>query len=145
MPAPARPRAAAAGAWHPKALEQMEGPDWEQLYVNAEHDGTVGVVTISRESYSWDVDRELNRALDWLRAQGIRRVIVTGDFHLSTQMVGADTSDFFSSLDRVEDGLAITELATHLSRFSIHFRRGFLVHPIHLHQRAGGLIRPGAL
>ncbi|HKQ58363.1 MAG TPA: enoyl-CoA hydratase/isomerase family protein, partial [Candidatus Eisenbacteria bacterium] len=99
---------AAAQAWHPEALERMEGPDWEQLYVNAEHDGTVGVVTLSRESYSWDVDRELNRALDWLLAQGIRRVIVTGDFHLSTQMVGADTSDFFAALDDREAGLAIT-------------------------------------
>jgi enoyl-CoA hydratase/carnithine racemase len=99
---------AAAGAWHPEAFERMEGPDWEQLYVNAEHDGTVGVVTLSRESYSWEVDRELNRALDWLRAEGIRRVIVTGDFHLSTQMVGADTSDFFTALDDVQAGLAIT-------------------------------------
>jgi len=99
---------AAAGAWHPAALERMDGPDWEQLYVNAEHDGTVGVVTLSRESYSWDVDRELNRALDWLRGEGIRRVIVTGDFHVSTQMVGADTSDFFSALDDVQAGLAIT-------------------------------------
>ena len=99
---------AAASAWHPETLERMDGPDWDQLYVNAEHDGTVGVVTLSRESYSWDVDRELNRALDWLVDQGIRRVIVTGDFHLSTQMVGADTSDFFSALDDVRPGLAIT-------------------------------------
>jgi enoyl-CoA hydratase/carnithine racemase len=93
---------------HPKTLERMDGPDWEQLYVNAEHDGTVGVVTLSRESYSWDVDRELNRALDWLEKEKIRRVILTGDFHLSTQMVGADTADFFSALDDVEKGLAIT-------------------------------------
>jgi len=99
---------AAKSAWHPEALERMEGPDWEQLYVNAEHDGTVGVVTLSRESYSWEVDRELNRALDWLKAEGIRRVIVTGDFHLSTQMVGADTADFFTALDDVKAGLAIT-------------------------------------
>ena len=99
---------AARRAWHPEALERMSGPEWEQLYVNAEHDGTVGVVTLSRESYSWDVDRELNRALDWLQAEGIRRVILTGDFHLSTQMVGADTSDFFAPLDDVEAGLAIT-------------------------------------
>ncbi len=99
---------AAKSAWHPEALERMEGPDWEQLYVNAEHDGTVGVITMSRESYSWDVDRELNRALDWLKGEGIRRVIVTGDFHLSTQMVGADTADFFTALDDVEAGLAIT-------------------------------------
>jgi len=54
------------------------------------------------------VDRELNRALDWLEGQGIRRVIITGDFHLSTQMVGADTADFFPALDDVEEGLAIT-------------------------------------
>ena len=99
---------AARSAWHPETLERMEGPDWEQLYVNAEHDGTIGVVTLSRESYSWDVDRELNHALDWLRAEGIRRVIVTGDFHLSTQMVGADTADFFAALDDLEAGLAIT-------------------------------------
>ncbi|MGH7730189.1 MAG: hypothetical protein ACRENJ_02965 [Candidatus Eiseniibacteriota bacterium] len=99
---------AAGAAWHPEAIERMEGPDWEQLYVNAEHDGTVGVVTLSRESYSWDVDRELNRALDWLQDEGIRRVIVTGDFHLSTQMVGADTAEFFTALDDVEAGLAIT-------------------------------------
>jgi enoyl-CoA hydratase/carnithine racemase len=66
------------------------------------------VVTISRESYSWDVDRELNRALDWLKSAGIRRVILSGDFHLSTQMVGADTSEFFSALTELKDGLAIT-------------------------------------
>ncbi len=100
--------AAAKSAWHPEALAKMDGPDWQQLYVNAEHDGTVGVVTISRESYCWDVDRELNRALDWLKAAGIRKLIVTGDFHLSTQMVGADTSEFFPTLTNVEPGLAIT-------------------------------------
>ena len=33
----------------PVRVERMEGPDGEQLYVNAEHDGTVGVVTLSRE------------------------------------------------------------------------------------------------
>jgi len=99
---------AAKGAWHPEALAVLETPEAQQLYVNAEHDGEVGVVTLSRESYSWDVDRELNRAFDWLKAEGVRRVIVTGDFHLSTQMVGADTADFFGALERVEDGLAIT-------------------------------------
>ncbi len=100
--------AAARTAWHPDALERMNGAEWQQLYVNAEHDGRVGVVTLSRESYGWDVDRELNRALDWLKAAGIRRVIVSGDFHLSTQMVGADTADFFAALDDVNSGLAIT-------------------------------------
>jgi enoyl-CoA hydratase/carnithine racemase len=99
---------AADSAWHPESFDLMDGPDWQQLYVNAEHDGQVGVVTISRESYGWDVDREMNRALDWLKAAGIRRVIVTGDFHLSTQMVGADTADFFPALTNVESGLAIT-------------------------------------
>ena len=100
--------AAARQAWHPEALADMSGPEWQQLYVNAEHDGTVGVVTMSRENYSWDVDRELNRALDWLKQAGIRRLIVSGDFHLSTQMVGADTAEFFDALDTLEPGLAIT-------------------------------------
>ena len=74
------------------------------MYVNAEHDGNVGVITISRETYNSDVDAELNRAIDWLKAEGIANVIVTGDFHLATQMVGADTSEFFPALDDVEDG-----------------------------------------
>ena len=100
--------AAATSAWHPEALDRMDGPEWQQLYVNAEHDGQVGVVTLARESYNWNVDRELNRALDWLKAAGIRRMILTGDFHLSTQMVGADTSEFFPALENVEPGLAIT-------------------------------------
>jgi len=99
---------AAGSAWHPEALDGMDAPAWQQLYVNAEHDGTVGVVTLGRESYSWEVDAELNRALDWLKAEGIERVIVTGDFHISTQMVGADTSDFYAALEDVENGKAIT-------------------------------------
>jgi enoyl-CoA hydratase/carnithine racemase/3-hydroxyacyl-CoA dehydrogenase len=99
---------AKGSAWHPDAFASLESAEIRQLYVNAEHDGAVGVVTLSRESYGWDVDRELNRALDWLLAEGIRRVIVTGDFHLSTQMVGADTADFFETLDDVQKGLAIT-------------------------------------
>lgn len=99
---------AAAKAWHPETLEQIDSPEWQQLYVNAEHDGTVGVVTLSRESYNWDVDAELNRALDWLVNAGIERVIVSGDFHLSTQMVGADTGEFFAAMEDVEAGLAIT-------------------------------------
>jgi enoyl-CoA hydratase/carnithine racemase len=95
---------AATSAWHPDALAGMDAPEWRQLYVNAEHDGTVGVVTISRESYNRDVDAELNRALDWLKAAKIERVIVTGDFHLSTQMVGADTAEFYPALEREEEG-----------------------------------------
>ena len=35
--------------------------------------------------------------------------IVTGDFHLSTQMIGADTSDFFPALDDVEHGRRFIE------------------------------------
>ncbi|NOZ00877.1 MAG: hypothetical protein GXP54_03185 [Deltaproteobacteria bacterium] len=99
---------AAGPSWHPEAFAAMEGPEWQQLYVNAEHDGTVGVITIGRESYCWEVDAELNRAIDWLKAAGIERVIVTGDFHLATQMVGADTSDFYDALGDVEKGRAIT-------------------------------------
>jgi enoyl-CoA hydratase len=86
----------------------MEDPEWRQLYVNAEHDGQVGVITISRESYNRDVDAELNRAVEWLKAEGVERVIVTGDFHLSTQMVGADTSEFFPALDSEEEGVRIS-------------------------------------
>jgi enoyl-CoA hydratase/carnithine racemase len=100
--------AAAGSAWHPEAVSDMSTPEWQQLYVNAEHDGRVGVVTLARESYNWDVDAELNRALDWLRNEGIERIVVTGDFHISTQMVGADTGEFFAAMEDLESGLAIT-------------------------------------
>jgi enoyl-CoA hydratase/carnithine racemase len=99
---------AAKNAWYPKAFAAMDGPEWQQLYVNAEHDGEVGVISISRESYNQDVDGELNRAIDWLQAQGIDRVIVTGDFHMSTQMTGADTRDFFPALEQSEQGVEIS-------------------------------------
>lgn len=103
----ARMPAANNGSWHPEAFADMGTPEWQQLYVNAEHDGTVGVISIGRESYSHAVDAELNRAIDWLRAKGIARVILTGDFHLSTQLVGADTSDFHPALENAEVGFAI--------------------------------------
>ncbi|NIM11993.1 MAG: hypothetical protein GTO45_07735 [Candidatus Aminicenantes bacterium] len=99
---------AAKNAWYPTVFEQIDGVDWQQLYVNAEHDGNVGVITIGRESYNSDVNLEMNRAIDWLKNEGIERVIVTGDFHLSTQMVGADTSDFFPALDKEEIGYNIS-------------------------------------
>ena len=98
---------AAKGPWHPEALTAMDTASWQQLYVNAEHDGSVGVVTISRESYNADVDAELNRAIDWLVAAGVERVVVTGDFHLATQMVGADTVEFFPALERESKGIEI--------------------------------------
>jgi len=100
---------AAEGCWYPVVFEKMDEPEWQQLYVNAEHDGSTGVITIGRESYNSDVDKELNRAIDWLNAEGIENVIVTGDFHLSTQMVGADTSDFFPALENVEEGVRLAE------------------------------------
>jgi enoyl-CoA hydratase/carnithine racemase/3-hydroxyacyl-CoA dehydrogenase len=99
---------AAKNAWYPDAFEQIDGVDWQQLYVNAEHDGNVGVITIGRESYNSDVNVEMNRAIDWLMNEGIERVIVTGDFHLSTQMVGADTSDFFPALEKEKIGYNIS-------------------------------------
>jgi len=99
---------AAQQCWFPEVFEDMAQPEWQQLYVNAEHDGTVGVITISRESYNSDVDAELNRAIDWLKADGIEKVIVTGDFHLSTQMIGADTSEFYPALDDSGRGLEIS-------------------------------------
>jgi enoyl-CoA hydratase/carnithine racemase len=98
---------AAAQAWHPEAFARIETPEWQQLYVNAEHDGTVGVISLSRESYSSDVDAELNRAIDWLRKEKIDRVILTGDFHLATQMVGADTADFYPAMTDEAAGVAI--------------------------------------
>ncbi len=99
--------AAAKSAWHPEALGRMETAAWQQLYVNAEHDGEVGVITLARESYNRDVDAELNRAIDWLKKEGIGRVILTGDFHLSTQLVGADTSEFFPALKDEAAGVRI--------------------------------------
>ena len=98
---------AAGSSWFPAVFEEIGNPGWQQLYVNAEHDGEVGVITVGRESYNGDVDAELSRAIDWLRAEGIDRVILTGDFHLATQMVGADTSEFFPALQDVEQGVRI--------------------------------------
>jgi enoyl-CoA hydratase/carnithine racemase len=98
---------AASSAWHPDAFDRVSSPDWQQLYVNAEHEGTMGVISIGRESYSWDVDAELNRAIDWLKAEGIERVVVTHDFHIATQLVGADTTEFYPALTDVERGITI--------------------------------------
>ena len=100
---------AAGSSWHPEVFEQIDSPDWQQLYVNAEHDRTVGVITVSRETYNSDVDAELNRAIDWLKSEGIANVIVTGDFHLATQMIGADTSEFYDALENVEAGRRVAE------------------------------------
>jgi enoyl-CoA hydratase/carnithine racemase len=100
--------AAAKNGWYPEVFESIGDREWQQLYVNAEHDGKVGVMTIGRESYNGDVDAELNRAIDWLRSEDVERVIVTGDFHLSTQMIGADTSDFFPALNDEEQALRIS-------------------------------------
>lgn len=105
----ARHPEAAGSGWYPDVFRRVDGPEWRQLYVNAEHDGNVGVIAIGRESYNGDVDAEMNRAIDWLRAEGIDRVIVTGDFHLSSQMVGADTSEFFPALNETEKGRQISE------------------------------------
>ncbi len=99
---------AAKNAWYPEVFSGMEETDWQQLYVNAEHNGTVGLISISRESYNGDVDAELNWAVDWLKSEGMEKVIVTGDFHLSTQMVGADTSEFYAALENSKAGLAIS-------------------------------------
>ncbi len=100
---------ATKNAWYPGVFEEMENTEWQQLYVNAEHDGNVGAITIGRESYNGDVNLEMNRAIDWLKKEGIERVIVTGDFHLSTQLVGADTSDFFPALEKEEIGFNISK------------------------------------
>lgn len=96
--------AAAKTKWYPEEFKKLNTSDWQQLYVNAEHDGKVGVISISRESYNSDVDAELNRAIDWLKKNKIKRVIVTSDFHFSTQMVGADTNEFFPAITDVKAG-----------------------------------------
>jgi enoyl-CoA hydratase/carnithine racemase/3-hydroxyacyl-CoA dehydrogenase len=99
---------AAKAAWHPDAFARISEPAWQQLYVNAEYDNDVGAITIGRESYNEDVDAELNRAIDWLKSAGVERVVVTGDFHVSTQMVGADTSEFFPALEDAGKGREIS-------------------------------------
>ncbi len=107
---------AAKQAWYPETFDAVNSPAWQQLYVNAEHDGKVGVITLGRESYGWDVDRELNRAIDWLKAAGIRRVIVSHDFHLATQLVGADTADFFPALQNAAAGYEVSSAWTRTAR-----------------------------
>ncbi len=107
---------AAASAWHPDAFGLIETPEWQQLYVNAEHDGAVGVITLGRESYSWDVDAELGRAIDWLQSQGIERLILSGDFHLARQLVGADTRDFFPGLEDAGKGTALSRAWSETAR-----------------------------
>ena len=115
---------AAKRAWHPEVFSAIGSPEWQQLYVNAEHNGEVGVITINRESYSAEVNAELGRAIDWLKAQGIARVILTGDFHLATQMVGADTSDFYPALS---DAAAGQRIATEWSRTARRLEEEFEV------------------
>jgi enoyl-CoA hydratase/carnithine racemase len=117
-------------AWYPEVFDQMGEPAWQQLYVNAEHDGTVGVITLARESYNWDVDQELGRAIDWLKDQGIERVILTSDFHLSTQMVGADTSDFYPALEDPEQGTKVSQTwSTTARRLHDEFKTSVAVVP----------------
>lgn len=107
---------AAGKCWYPEVFERMGDPQWQQLYVNAEHDGRVGVISISRESLNWDVVNELDRTIDWLIAEGIANVIVTGDFHMSTQMIGADTTEFFPALEEEKKGLSITKTWSRVAR-----------------------------
>ena len=108
--------AAAGDTWNPEVLAALETPEWQQLYVNAEHDGEVGVITIGRESYNADVDAEMNRAIDWLRRAGVERVIVTHDFHLATQLVGADTAEFYPALHDEAEGFRVSNQWTKTAR-----------------------------
>ncbi len=98
----------ASSCWYPEVFEKINDPEWQQLYVNAEHDGSVGLITINRESYNKDVDIELNCAINWLKSENIERVILSGDFHFSTQLVGADTSDFYPALEDADKGYDIS-------------------------------------
>ncbi|MBC8277633.1 MAG: hypothetical protein H8E46_05330 [FCB group bacterium] len=107
---------AGESCWYPEVFEQMDSPEWNQLYVNAEHDGDAGVITISREALNWDVVKELNRAVDWLKAEGIDKVILTGDFHLSTQLVGADTTEFYPALTEANEGFKVARAWSQMAR-----------------------------
>jgi len=100
---------AAKQAWYPEVFDRIDSPEWQQLYVNAEHDGKVGVISINRESYNHDVNAELNRAIDWLKSNKIENVVITGDFHISTQMVGADTNDFFPAIENATKGIELSK------------------------------------
>ena len=111
-------------AWYPEVFKKINTPEWQQLYVNAEHDGQVGVISISREAYNHDVNDELNRAIDWLKADGIEKVILTGDFHFSTQMVGADTTEFFPAIEDAQKGI---ELAENWSQTARRFNSEFKI------------------
>ena len=82
-------------AWHPEAFAGVETPEWQQLYVNAEHDGTVGRHHHRPRELQRRRRRRAQPGHRLAQGEGIERVIVTGDFHLATQMVGADTSEFF--------------------------------------------------
>ncbi len=99
--------AAAATSWYPDEIAKIATPDWQQLYVNAAHDGSVGVVTLGREALNWDVIEELNRALDWLKKEKISSIIVSGDFHLTTQLVGADTTEFYPAITDEKEGYRV--------------------------------------
>jgi enoyl-CoA hydratase/carnithine racemase/3-hydroxyacyl-CoA dehydrogenase len=107
---------AAGGCWYPEELEQVDTPAWRQLYVNALHDGIAGVITISREALNNDVILEVGRAIDWLKSSGIRRVVLTSDFHLSTQMQGADISEFYPALGDSEAGYVVSSEWSKLAR-----------------------------
>ncbi len=94
--------------WYPEVFENLGDKSWQQLYINAEHNGNIGIITISRESYNYDIDKEINQAIDWLKSDGIERVILTGDFHFATQLVGADTSEFYPALNNFDAGFKIS-------------------------------------
>jgi len=42
----------AKDCWYPEVFEKIDEPEWQQLYINAEHDGSTGIITIARESYN---------------------------------------------------------------------------------------------
>ena len=107
---------------HPEVFAEIDSMEWRQLYVNAEHDGNFGVISIGRETYNWDIDTELNRAIDWLKHAGIENVIVSGDFHLAAQLAGADIAEFHQVLD---DFSAVEHICLEWSRTARRFNDEF--------------------
>lgn len=94
--------------FHPEVFEGMH--NWF-LYVNVEiveDQERFGLVTFSRDSYSWMLDEELNRAFDFLQSIGVDRVLVAPDFATSSQFgVGAETTEFVA-IKEPKDGVNLS-------------------------------------
>jgi len=83
--------------------------------------GRVGVVDDQPRELQLGRRRGAEPGARLARLRGDRPVILTGDFHLATQMVGADTSDFFPSLSDPARRVALGELVADARRLHTDF------------------------